>query len=277
LSTAIGESLERKPMMHLLRGVRQKLAGLRPVVDEEANLRRRLDIAPPVLIYQMGKVGSSSLKKSLQPRWPGLIIHTHNMARDKESRADIKLVYDAVVRNGGPVLIITPVREPIGRFISGFFQNFESNTGVKYDDSRFCTEELIRIFLQRCRQEGSLTWFERQFTPVFNLDVYDYDFPAAGIQVIQQKNIKLLLMRCELPDPTKAAAVKSFLNLPSFSLQNRNKGSDKPYAEAYEQFKRAFVPPDWFLTEMYDSRFFKHFYASERDFWTRHWAGRAPR
>jgi hypothetical protein len=262
--------------MHLVKGIRQRLAGLFSVSDDESKLRRRLDRATPVLIYQMGKVGSSSLKKSIAPCWPGLTIHTHNIARDKEDRADVKLVYDAVIRKGGPALIISPVREPIGRTISGFFENFERNTGVKYLDSTLCTDELIRIFLQRFSHEGPLTWFERQFTPVFNLDVYDYDFPAAGIQVIEQKNIKILLMRCELPDFTKASAVKSFLDLPSFSLENRNIGSAKEYAETYEQFKRAFVPPDWFVTKMYDSRFFNHFYAAERDRWMRRWTGKEP-
>jgi hypothetical protein len=260
--------------MRWLKAIQNTFAGMIPVGDESSRLERRLRAAPPLLIYQMGKVGSSSLKKSLSPIWPGLTIHAHNIARDKENRPDVGLVYERVIDKGDPVYVISPVREPIGRTVSAFFQNFERHTGVRYCDSTFSTEDLIEIFLRRCGHEGPLTWFERHFTPIFGIDVYQYEFPSDGVEVIKHGNTNVLLMRCELPDAVKEAAVKKFLNLAGFSLQNRNLGRQKEYAETYERFKQAFVPPDWYVSKMYDSRFFKHFYGAEKDTWVTRWTRR---
>jgi hypothetical protein len=74
--------------MHLLQTAWKKLSSFVPPRDEEFRLARRLDRARPVLIYQMGKVGSSSLKKSRVLTWPGLTIHTHNIAKDKANKAE---------------------------------------------------------------------------------------------------------------------------------------------------------------------------------------------
>jgi len=235
--------------------------GLFRQLRKRFGISRRLKAAAPVLVYQMGKVGSTSLQSSLKKTWPGLTIHTHTVARDLErNKRDTRIVYDRVIQTGGPLFVISPVRDPLGRNVSAFFQNFERITGVKYDESTFSVEELIRIFLQKFNHEMPLGWFDKHFKPILGLDVYDYDFSSSGVQVIHHSNIKLLLMRCELPDCVKESAVREFLNLPSFLLANANVGSQKDYAKTYEAFREAFVPPDWLITKMYESRFFNHFY-----------------
>lgn len=251
--------------MLLLHNIRKKLNSFqRSVGRRTAKLNRRLDAAPPVAIFQMGKVGSTSLKDSLTPIWPGLTIHTHNIMKDVErNRQSVKLVYERVIRKGGPLFIISPVREPIGRNVSAFFENFQRHTGLKYNESTVPIDELIRLFLEKLNHGIPLTWFDRILKPVLGIDVYQYEFPSNGIQVIQHDNTKLLLMRCELPDHVKESAVKDFLALPVFSLSNWNVGSQKPYAETYRNFRRAFVAPDWLLARAYQSRFFNHFYGDK--------------
>lgn len=228
--------------------------------DPLSRLRRRLHAAPPLLIYQMGKVGSSSLKVSLTPNWPGLTIQAHNLIHDKDKRRRVSLVYDRVIQKGAPVFIISPVREPIDRNISAFFQKFERDTGVKYSKATFPIQELIGIFLRNYHHDTPLTWFDKHLKPLFGIDVYNYGFPANGVQVIQHNNTKLLLMRSELPDSVKQSAVRDFLSMPDFLLASANVGSQKEYGETYRRFRDAFIAPDWYIKQMYESKFFNHFY-----------------
>jgi hypothetical protein len=80
-----------------------------------------------------------------------------------------------------------------------------------------------------------------------------------------------LLLRCELPDALKESAVKNFLNLSRFRLDRRNIGAQKDYGEAYKSFRNAFIPPDWYLERMYESRFFNHFYGAQKNDWLKKW------
>jgi hypothetical protein len=252
--------------MILLHNIRERLKNFPlTIAFRAARLRWRVHAAPPVLIFQMGKVGSTSLHGSLRPLWPGLTIHTHNIAKDIErNKKGIRLVYDRVIQKGGPLFVISPVREPIARNISDFFQNFELYTGVNYNESTFSIEELIELFLRKSYHNGPGAWHDTHFKPIFGIDVYDYEFPPNGVQVIHHNNTKLLVMRSELPDCVKESVVRDFLNLPIFSLANRNVASDKEYSEAYRKFKEAFSPPNWYIQKMYESRFFKHFYGEKQ-------------
>ncbi|HWO40247.1 MAG TPA: putative capsular polysaccharide synthesis family protein [Candidatus Eisenbacteria bacterium] len=224
-------------------------------------IRRRLKAAPPILIFQMGKVGSTSLQGSLKKMWPGLTVHSHTVTRDlARNKEDVQLLYERVIQRGAPLYVISPVREPIGRNIAMFFQNFERHTGVAYKKATFSTAELIRIFLTKFDHDGPANYYDRFFKPVLAVDVYDYDFPFDGVQIIHQNDTHVLLMRTELPDSVKEGAVREFLNLSDFRLSNRNIGAQKHYADTYRKFIEAFIAPDWYIRRMYDSRFFNHFY-----------------
>jgi hypothetical protein len=257
--------------MNLVRQIRRRLDGFLATPHQDRELRRKLASAPPVLVYQMGKVGSSSLKKSLAASWPGLTIQAHTMAEEKRHSSELEFVYQRVVLQNAPVFVISPVREPIGRNISAFFQNFERDAGFKYGESTPATDQLIRLFLHNYDHDAPLRWFDKNLKPVFDIDVFEHDFPSHGVQVLEHKNVRLLLMRCEEPDPVKESAVQNFLNMPRFRLQSRNIGAQKNYGEAYKTFKEAFTAPDWYLNKMYESRFFRHFYGSQRCYWTEKW------
>jgi hypothetical protein len=259
----------------LFQTIWRRASGLKRTIRANSKIRRRLDTAPPLLIYQMGKVGSSSLEASLAPTWRGLTIKTHSVIKDKGNREDVRLVYERVIRKGGAIFIISLVREPIERNISAFFENFERETGVKYSDSTFSIDELIHIFLQNYNHDIPLRWFDQNLKPLFDIDVYNYEFPSNGVQIIDDNNTKLLLMRCEVPNCVKESAVRDFLNIPSFSLLGSNVGSQKEYAEAYRKFKEAFIPPDWYVRRMYESRFFNHFYSEmQKNRWIERWTER---
>jgi hypothetical protein len=230
-------------------------------IRDAAKLRRQLDAAPPVFIFQMGKVGSTSLRDSISPIWPGLTVHTHNVQLDmRRNKRGLRLLCNRVIRPGGPLFVISPVREPIARMVSTFFKGFERHTGVEFSQSRFSIEELTRIFLEKTDHGRPIAWYDKEFKPALGIDVYDYKFPSKGIEVVRHHNTRVLLMHSELPDCVKEAAVREFLDLKAFSLSNRNVGALQPYAETYRKFIDEFIAPDWYIQRMYESRFFNHFY-----------------
>lgn len=73
---------------------------------------------PYFLVYQMGKVGSVSIKVSLQEKFGAASVkHTHN-------HDDAEAAIRECVRAGRPVVVITGFREPLARCMSAYFETF---------------------------------------------------------------------------------------------------------------------------------------------------------
>lgn len=237
-------------------------------------IQERRHAAPPVLIYQYGKVGSSSLYDSLEPMWPGVVVHAHSLTERENEPAEIALARDVLREKKERVFIISAVREPIGRNISAFFQNFERETGIPENRSHTVPiHRLISTFLHSFPHELPLTWFDQHLKGPTGIDIFDYEFPKLGIQIIREGNIDLLLMLSEIPDWLKEIAVKRLLNLDDFRIRSANVSTQKPYAGTYRKFLQNFIAPDWYLEKMYGSRLFQHFYSQHQAdltaLWTR--------
>src|SRR5437016_4459341 len=82
----------------------------------------------PVVIFQMGKVGSSSLHDTLAKKLKGPVIHAHHFAG---LTADQQRNLTWRRRLHLPIYVISPAREPVARNISAFFQNFQRDTGME--------------------------------------------------------------------------------------------------------------------------------------------------
>lgn len=191
----------------------------------------------PVLIYQMGKVGSCSLYCSLISYVP-VVIHCHRWEEDYPDwrvRQLYKMI--SLEKKQLPLKIISLTREPISRNISDFFQMFEHRTGVPYAQHNFSLEELIEKFFSYHPHHKHSSWFEQKILNVFGIDVYETPFPESGIATYKNGKIELLVMRSEISDEKKIKAVEKFLVIINFKLNNTNIGAQKEYAETYKLFK----------------------------------------
>jgi len=223
------------------------------------SLNRRLHKAPPVFIYQMGKVASSSIHHSLKKQYPGAVAHAHHIG---SSNWASELFYEWF-KTGHPIKIISPVRDPIGYNISAFFQNFENITGTPFSQSKHTTDELIQLFLEKNNHDLPLQWFDNNIKKYFNIDVYDSTFPDEGRKTYHSDNVSLLVFRIDISDDEKEEAIQEFLDLPRFELHNRNISSQKSYNEDYRDFKNRLKLPPAYLEKMQDSKFFRHFYTDQ--------------
>jgi hypothetical protein len=223
------------------------------------SLTRKRYKAPPVFIYQMGKVASSSIHHSLKKQYPGAVAHAHHIGGGNWAS---ELFYEWF-KSGQPIKIISPVRDPIGYNISVFFQIFENIAGYPFSQSKLTTEELIRLFLEKNDHDVPLEWFDKNIKKYFNIDVYSSTFPDKGIQTYQSDNVSLLVFRIDISDDEKVKAIQEFLDFPGFSLHNRNISSQKIYHEDYRNFQKRLKLPPSYLAKIRDSKFFRHFYPEQ--------------
>lgn len=218
--------------------------------------KRKLNKATPVFVYQMGKVASSSIFDSLTKQYPGTTGHAHHIGPDNWHSEEL---YNWA-KEGNQLKIISPIREPIGRNISAFFQSLDDYTGIRFKKSNLEIDQLIDIFLNEYKHDRPLTWFDDNIKKHFGIDVYASDPPGNGIATYTSGNISLLILRVTLDDAIKEKAIRAFLSFPSFTLNNRNIGTDKEYKKVYKEFVNSIRLPDSYLLKMKESKYFSHFY-----------------
>lgn len=235
----------------------------------------------PVLVYQMGKVASSSVYFSLKNTGRFDVYHVHrlnprNIRNFQQRRAragtDLpvepqgRLVYEKFIRSDRvpPTKIIALVREPIGRNISAFFQNL--HLFVKPFDPQAIpdVERLIPEFFEKYDHDIPLTWFDDEIRATTGIDVYQHPFPhAVGSQVIDAPPYHLLVMRHDLDDRKKETCIADFLGLETFRLSRANESASKAYSAIYKEVTRSIRIPDDYADRMLDSKYTRHFYSPE--------------
>jgi hypothetical protein len=253
---------------------------------------------PPLLVYQMGKVGSTTVVAALRTtRINRRIYQLHILAPEVVGKFEIwrktsfpqinddlkyvwrcQYIYKRVQRglSGKKWKIITLVRDPIARNISDFFQNIEVTPLGSDREWRLRSEwydfestinndnvqELIEIFFERYRHDAPSIWFDREFKGVLDIDIYANDFSTSkGYKIYEEESADVLLIRLENLGDCAAEAFKAFLDVDNLTLRSKNVGSRKDYADIYRTFRDSIVFPAVYLDEMYSSRFARHFYS----------------
>lgn len=229
-----------------------------------------------VIIYTMGKVGSTSIYESLPESVFWVQVHTLNpeeweKARLTRSNQDVNIVLKQseqvrkhIIEAGRKAKYITVVREPLSRNISAFFQNFRHFAGHKPSSKPEDQSEQVRIFLEQYPHERVLTFFDTEYKAMLGVDVYAQEFPfEQGYQRLSFERGELLILRTESDDSVKEKAIADYLNLPEFRLQRANVREEHHTAEAYKAFKESLVLPKDYVERMLESQYCQHFYTSE--------------
>lgn len=254
---------------------------MRPIVSPIARrllLRGNVPGLTPVLVYQMAKVGSSAIYAALQrARLP--VFHVHRLSaehldRVREERralgwrvppihAHQRLgldVFAKIVAKGRRARIVTLVRDPIARNLSGYFESIDEIWSVAGAYAVIPAEEMQRGFLERYTHDEPLTWFDDEFLPILGVDVYDHPFPAAGHTTIHTDRYDILILRSELPDDAKRSALSSFFGRNIPPLRRENTTGNKAKGAAYEQFRSTIRLPEEYVARMKSSKYYRHFY-----------------
>lgn len=239
--------------------------------------RLNLTSHTPIVVYQMGKVGSSSVTESLKLAGVNLVFHVHRMNPDNIQMVRKEYLdnnqrplnekvgerlYRRIVEKRRKAKFITLVREPISRNISAFFQNFMRFTGAEYGDADYTIEELVDIFIGDYKHSVPLTWFDVEMKQTLEIDVYEYPFPKEkGYLSIKKGNFELLILKLEVDDSIKESAIAQFIDKEDFRLIRSNVAKEKNYFQAYRDFILTLKLPESYVESMCNSEYTKHFYS----------------
>lgn len=243
-----------------------------------------------VIIYQMGKVGSSSIKNGLNSIGVNSL-HVHSFFEDvvvkqfqnyscakinskrtgENLRRRLKFFFlrTSIKNSKSPVKIITLVREPISCSISRYFQDihiplFEFPLDNK-KSSRLSDgiHALVKDFKQRFSYDYVLTWYDEEFKRFLDVDVYQHDFDKdKGYCVINKDNYNIMVIQMEKLNSLENE-IKEFLGNAEFKIINNNVGERKWYSSIYNEFKDSFSVNEKEMNELYNSKYMTHFYSKE--------------
>lgn len=251
----------------------------------------RSDSKQPVVVYQMGKVGSSTVYAAIRDLSGAPAYQVHHLR--PEAVADEEMLYrrvfshrhridghlldslfllSGVVRRHAtsPWRFITLVRDPLLRNVSAFFQTLpfrvlEFETWVQ----DLPADELVERLLDLYRQDGWWheepigRFFEEEFGPVVGIDVLAHPFPReAGARTLKSDTADVLLLRLEDLDRIGAETIARFLGRGprSVSLQRKQVAGRKYYSGIYRTFRHRITFPRDYLDRIYGSKWARHFY-----------------
>jgi hypothetical protein len=269
----------------------------------EARLRRtRTSGARPILIYQMGKVGSRSVVDALRAMKLGRpVYHVHFLNRANLDRAERRLreaygrrynvnrwcLYESrfvlrhfIDRPAPGLTIISLVRDPVARNLSSFFQNvdrFIPNCAALYEAGRIGAAEITRAYLHGFHEHAlPLTWFDEEMKAVFGIDVFAGDAVRSHndrVFAYRRGGLDLLVLRTEDLDDVAPAALPEFLRIDTFTPRRANAASEKRYHRVYADVAEGLRLPETYLDAMYGSQYARFFYtAAEVERFRARWA-----
>ena len=240
-----------------------------------------------IFIYQMGKVGSTTLENSL----PNAVhIHAfysknhtcrirqyglakfgfkHFLYRVEQELLNFLLRW--VFKGRKHTKIITLVRDPFVRNMAMFFHDLDAylyaahtncmNTRAKPIPTRSQKPSvLFDIFTEEFDHEYAINWFDKEFFPMTGINIFQYAFDKQkGVTRIQDKNIDILCLSCEKMLDNEQA-ISDFTGC-KVEIESANKAEDKWYGDLYKQFKVDYVLPKLISNKILNSRFYQHFFS----------------
>jgi hypothetical protein len=234
-----------------------------------------------ILIYQMGKVGSTSLEQAM----PGSIhLHTlyfgwptHRPPSRRRNTLSKKIkggIYDAMrrlaIKSRDEIKIITLVRDPYARNVSDFFQGFiywmfgyVFNSAARIDTRANSDETLVyNAFDKVYDHDYALTWFDKEFKRMTGIDVYRHDFNKRdGWAIIKKGKYNILLIKLEKIKEVWNI-IEDFAGI-KMEYTNSNVASAKWYKNIYDNFTNNYKPTQQYLEKLYNSKLVKHFYTDD--------------
>jgi len=231
-----------------------------------------------ILIYQMGKVGSTTLEEtipksihlhSLYANWPCSVFFEQRrkgiLKRLKGSLSD--LLRRIAIKRRDKIKIITIVRDVYSRNVSMYFQNlqhwlYKYAEDYRYDNRFENIENLYDAFDKVFDHNYALSWFDKEIKRFTNIDIYNYSFDKnAGCTRIQNDKYDILIIKLEhMEDNWKV--IEEFVGK-EIKLINANVSTNKWYHGVYRDFIKSYRPSQNYLELLYTSKLMKHFYTDE--------------
>lgn len=225
------------------------------------------------VVYTMGKVGSSSLSKSIQAAGlPCYDIHTLdktwllNWSSKRiasgafpEPHVCLSMAYrERLFLRPAKCAYITSVREPVARNISAFFQNYHYDTPnmLKTSDAA----DAFKLFMSDYSHNKPIRWFDNEFKRYLHIDVLDRAFDRE--QRFYRDKDRLVIFRLDTDPEIMNRELSAALGAP-VRITRKNDSSKKIYADLYRQVREMAKFSPAYLDSLYDTAFARHFWTED--------------
>ncbi len=225
----------------------------------------------PVMLYQMGKVGSSTLKHSLN-KFNVDNMHVHRFyfshkerplsIKDRLQKLKHNYLMNKFLNNKKQEFkIITFYRDPLPRNISSFFQNLEYYFTSK-ELAHLDYETLVKAFNNSNQiHETPNNWFDLEFKRKTGIDIFKHPFDKEkGYSVIKNGHVSVFVCTTNNINNLESE-LGAFLDIPKFKIYNDNVGDQKWYKDLYAEFKKNYQPSKAMIDSLYNSNTIHHFYS----------------
>lgn len=250
-----------------------------------------------IIIYTMGKVGSSSLYWMLKNSKLNLrlVYHVHfltkkniesmNLKYEKAGIQDTKKVPLANFILGNPNhrvctnilktkiptqqwLILSIIRDPMDTFLSHIFQNPKVSRPFLLNQKGEIDLEKVKKYLFEFQyqfdpdNEFISNWFDDEFKQFTNADVYNYKFDhEKGYIVVDSAKYKILVARIDVLNNQLNGVLSQLLDKKiTLNVNRKNERKNTKNADIYSEIKRTTVFDKNFLQNFYSTKFAKHFF-----------------
>lgn len=273
---------------------------------------------PRILVYQMAKVGSLAWWKAIKAACPDATVHhlhflnpttarrvEETIRRDDESQTFVNrtvlqrgLDRDGILSlavggrwSGGPVKIVTGIRDPIDRAVSllFFFSDFYGSRNARLSFREGASAEfLLAYFIEtwRAALDGDMgigtfeqrlrkafvryrDWFATEVEEVFDIDIgrHAFDRERRSLVVEDGSSTALFCYRFEDLQPSTwprvSAAASDFLGAPLEALPWINTAGGRRSRALYEECKQRLMMPVELLERIYTDSIVERFYTVE--------------
>lgn len=229
-----------------------------------------------LLLYQMGKVGSVSIRTALEKLEWLETRHMHYLIEEGEYGTRYDPVWLRRLETENTIWkVITLVRNPIDRCVSGYFWS-------KIGNEEPFSDALVDDFINNYNHRWTTDWMDNELNKALNTNIYNYPFNKNRGYSLYHRTaddvrpyFHLLVIRTEDLSQVGRTAVAELLpdadvgKIDKYNVAEKR----KPIADAYSQFKTQAVLPDDYVDWILNTKYAKHFYSDEelavsRAMWT---------
>jgi hypothetical protein len=208
---------------------------------------------PLVLVLTMGRVASTAVYRTIEAQGFSPVFHLHainpatiaaqtqrGLERAPRHIKDAVEAREALAASNGRVKVVTLVRDAIDRNLSAEFARVRRGRDAAALEAFIGDPTATRAFWDASDDREPHVWFDRELRDGLGVDVYAHPFPAAGSLAFSEGRYDVLVLRQDLDDAAKAAALAGFFDLPALSIvqTNRKSRAGGDLHDVYERFKR---------------------------------------
>lgn len=263
----------------------ERISAWYKVLESRANILKNA-CEKSILVYQNGKVGSSTVSRSLRNAGvENAHVHRFFFSRDivgelvlGEEKKEIidesnllKLGHSDYVKAVKDDMknkkIITMVREPISVDLSTVFQWIGTGIAYRYIAKRVKDGKIFQQIVSELVmkiQNRLFDWFDEELRELCGIDVYSYPFDKEkGYTIISKNETEVLILKAEKLS-SLTDVIRDFVGNQNLELTDENVGRNKKYAHLYQKVKKNIMLPREYVEYYYNNNAcMDHFYTKE--------------